>query len=415
MELMVQYEYANDINGKQISAILAPPNSRYYCVECNEEMYVVNTTGNKQHPHYRHKVETDHIHEGILHCNTKHLIYEYLNYFFDNRLPLYILIKDEHGYSHMIDVIKGAECVMIEKAISHEYRPDISIKGNMYFAFEIIDTHDMEHTAIEYVKQNHINLIKIHVSNSVYRNIQSNFIHRSCVMFPPSVFGHIEIFLHQNALKRPQFDVSNFNIFHHFGIEMFNIIKWSLEDYTLKKYELDEFMFTEKKKNELISLIGDAYTELDAYTEDCNSFLYKCKQEQIESSKEKTRIINAENLKHRIAAYEYTQTLQTMYSRLNVFRRDVTKTGVVTPNVERTFLDAHNEYVVYKEELHWFSLMCNVRGWTDDVMRYHWADIMDTLNPHPLLCGMSARVIDEVTRHWNTPSFVNVSSSYTWR
>lgn len=413
---MVQYEYANDINKKQMSAILAPSNQKYYCVECNEEMYVVNTIGNKQHPHYRHKVETDHVHEGILHCNTKHLIYEYLNYFYDNGLPLYMVIKDRHGYSHMVDILKNADILQMEKALSQVYRPDISIIGhNGIYVIEVVDTHDMETFARDYVYHNNINLIKINVTESIYRSIQDDFKNRRCVVFSSSLFlNNIGIELHSGEFDT-RFDVSNLSIFCHFGMEMFNIIEWGLEDYTLKKYGLDEFMFTEKKKNELVSLVGDAYTEMDVYTEDCDSFLDKCKQERMVASKEKNRIIDAENENHRIAAYNNSRTLHTMYSRLNVFRRDVMKTGVVTPNVERDFLDAYNEYVIHKEELHWFSLMCNVRGWTDDVMRYHWADIMDTLDLHPLLCDMSARVIDEVTRHWNTTSFVNVSSSYMWK
>lgn len=103
-----------------------------------------------------------------------------------------------------------------------------------------------------------------------------------------------------------------------------------------------------------------------------------------------------------------------MYKLLNKFRLNVARTGVVTPAVERAFLAAYPEYEPHKDELHGFSLLCNVRGWLDTPAQYSMAERLDMASPHPLLIGIDSYTVDEVTRHWNTPSFVPKQAVSAW-
>jgi len=70
--------------------------------------------------------------------------------------------------------------------------------------------------------------------------------------------------------------------------------------------------------------------------------------------------------------------MKEMYVPLNIFRKMVMRTGIVTPKVECAFLDAYAEYSSYKEELHALSNLFNARGW---VGVENMKKIIDEYNP----------------------------------
>lgn len=70
--------------------------------------------------------------------------------------------------------------------------------------------------------------------------------------------------------------------------------------------------------------------------------------------------------------------MKEMYVPLNVFRKMVMRTGIVTPKVECAFLDSYSEYLPYKEELHALSNLFNSRGW---VGINNMKKIVDEYNP----------------------------------
>lgn len=277
---MVEYEYANNRNNEQIEASLAPSGEKYCCIECNKEMYVVNR-GRIQTPHFRHKVETDSIHEGALHFNTKHLIYDYVNSFFVRGLPLYVEITDMDGFTHWYNILNNVENIQKERAISNVYRPDVSIIGkNCIFSIEIVDTHSLSSTANDYIIENNINLIKLNVTIDVYRKIQNNFKNGINVLFASFNYLFTPFLSPINIVdisgpcveNKNNFDITHFNCFYYFGIDMFNTFSKSLEDYKLSIYENDAEKFNLKKKNELSIVVDEINKLLREYEIDAINF-----------------------------------------------------------------------------------------------------------------------------------------------
>jgi hypothetical protein len=251
---MVEYEYANNRNNEQIEASLAPSGEKYCCIECGKEMYVANK-GRIQTPHFRHKVETDSVHEGALHFNTKCLIYDYVNSFFVRGLPLYVEITDVDGFTHWYNILNNVENVQKERAISNVYRPDVSIVGKDYiFSIEIVDTHSLSSTANDYIVENNINLIKLYVTIDVYREIKNNFNNGIKVLFASFNFLFTSLLTSMNIVyisgpcveNKINFDITHFNCFYNFGIDMFDTFSKSLEYFRLSIYENDADKFNLK-------------------------------------------------------------------------------------------------------------------------------------------------------------------------
>ena len=240
---MVEYEYANNHNKEQIEASLAPIGEIYYCIECDEEMYVVNR-GSKQSPHFRHKVESNSVHEGALHFNTKCLIYDYVNSFFVCGSPLYVKVKCLDGFTYWYNILNNVEIVQKEKSMADEYRPDVSIIGTDFiFSIEIIDTHPLSSTAKQYIVDNDLNLIEVNATIDVYEEVKNNFHDRIDTLFASILASRNTKFSFSSSLEQ---DLNLKKQFYENDATDFNLKKQHEIDNLILPYENDAKMFLEK-------------------------------------------------------------------------------------------------------------------------------------------------------------------------
>jgi hypothetical protein len=280
--MMVQYEYANISKGSdRIKIDVATSGKEYYCIECNEPMYAVNKINNKQSAHFRHKSNyLICIHEGPLHLDTKFEIYDYIMYFFNKNEPLYINVTDKHGFTHQINILEHATDVNCEEWLSSKYKPDISIVGGkMKYTIEVIDTHEMSDSAIKYTVDNKINVIKIRTNDKFLKYIKELSKIKYKYIFR-STQKNVEFVLYGMNLN-----IYGFRNFKFFGENMYNMFSRSIRWFLYNKYELDTYMFTEKKQNEFNKCMCDVYNILNFYELDTNEFLNKCLLSQQEEDR----------------------------------------------------------------------------------------------------------------------------------
>lgn len=360
-------------------------------------MYAVS--GDVQTSHFRHKNVNGNarnfVHEGALHYNTKFLIYDYIKMFFDAGKPLYIKIKAKNGFEHYINILEFATSIGCEVSLSPKYRPDISITGGKSdYAIEIIHTHPMSKNAVRYVNNNRINVIKVEANKSfldwlkVSFEIKYNFIFRSTQR-------NVKFMLHNNI-----FNSTHLRCFYGFGMPLYEKLENGVKKYTLKKYELDAFVYTEKKRHEfekymesvydiieLYELDSDrflslkqnefndymdvVYKILEVYELDASTFLSKKHNELAILIKPAYDLINkykkdSIDFKNKCASVENIDLktrLYLMYIKLNDFRISTLRTGMVTINMEKSFVDFYSEYKMFKEEVHMLTNIGNAHGW----------------------------------------------------
>lgn len=397
---MVQYEYAINLSGDRVNASLVPSGVEYYCVECGDPMYAV--PGDVQSPHFRHKNAfgnaSNVIHEGPLHYNTKFLIYDYIKMFFDAGKPLCIKISDKNGFKHYINILELATSVDCEVNLSSKYRPDISIVGGkLDYAIEIIHTHPMTKSAVRYVNDNKINVIKVGANEPFLDWLKVSFERKDNFIFR-STQRNVKFILHSNI-----FNLTHFRCFYDFGMSLYNKLENGVRKYILKKYELDEFMFTQKKRHEFekymesvydiiesyeldsdrfLSLkhnefnndMGVVYKILEVYELDANTFLSKKHNELAILIKPAYDLINKYekdciDFKNKCASFESIDLktrLYLMYVKLNSFRTLTLRTGMVTINMEKKFTDLYPEYKIFKKEVHTLTNVGNAHGWCNE-------------------------------------------------
>lgn len=176
---MAQYEFARTEEGI-IHIEKAEPHKKYLCADegCNSLLIPVFGEVGRE-PHFRHEIITDfHAGETPLHFNTKHLIAEKLRIAIRDYQPIYYF----YGKNLIENVVNLSEVfvcnpvINIEKSVSKEYRPDISVinEGVCVLSIEIIYSHELDKGALEYILKNKIMVIKIYITDILYQKLLHN-------------------------------------------------------------------------------------------------------------------------------------------------------------------------------------------------------------------------------------------------
>lgn len=170
---MVEFEFAKDGLGNIVNISIAAPHKKYICAneECGSNLIpVFGTTGRAYH--FRHE-NTNYTHNGEteLHYNMKHLVGKLIS--ISSELFYHYISKNNGRYIGCVNLHmgNGKLDVFIEKNISSNYRPDVSVykDGQLVYVVEIIVSHDIEISSLEYIEQNRILCINIKASDSLYK------------------------------------------------------------------------------------------------------------------------------------------------------------------------------------------------------------------------------------------------------
>jgi len=167
---MVEYEFAKDDDGNVININQATPHKKYVCAndECNTNMIpVYGQTGRAYH--FRHEnINFSHSGETELHYNFKHLLAQRIK-----NGCIYHLISERTGnYLGKINLNVTDFKVYVEKPVSIEYKPDICIfnedNNKIMYTVEIVNTHNLDAGASDYINKNDIMCIIIYATHELY-------------------------------------------------------------------------------------------------------------------------------------------------------------------------------------------------------------------------------------------------------
>lgn len=208
--LTVQFEYALNKNNYPVHINDIITGEKYICLDCDCKSEMIPKRGNIRAYHFAHKnIGFDHKGESALHYNTKYLLGMYLQRCVSDGLSFNIEYISRRGsYMGSIDIVSDIQDVYIEKHIAPEYRPDIAAydsNGEVSFAIEIINTHDLSYVASNYVFNNKIPLIKVYITEVLYSYLKEQLLDY------PDTFSIWSTDM--------QYNISNFQVLAHYEVE----------------------------------------------------------------------------------------------------------------------------------------------------------------------------------------------------
>jgi hypothetical protein len=159
---------AVDIEGKIININQAQKGDQYFCPYCKGK-FIFNRSikqgKGSRRTHFSHEVLTPNCtSEGYLHSTFKIMLLEILQNHIAAARPFEINFKCNICQNiHTIDLLGIASAAKSEYDLKVA-RPDIALlreDGNVYAVIEIVDTHDLENSVINFYRDSEIFVVKI--------------------------------------------------------------------------------------------------------------------------------------------------------------------------------------------------------------------------------------------------------------
>ena len=193
--MTVQYEFAKNERGELTHISRASRDQKYVCANeaCGSEMIVKQ--GCVRAYHFAHKnVVITHAGETEIHYNTKHLLCDYIRHHIKTKKPVSLeyISKNTGRWSGSQNIIQDADDVKVEATLATEYHPDVAVfrNGNPILALEVVHTHDLEESAIDYLTQTKLPCIKISITDGIYNKILQEYKNERPLVFWSDCSGY---------------------------------------------------------------------------------------------------------------------------------------------------------------------------------------------------------------------------------
>ncbi|WP_419884988.1 hypothetical protein [Paenibacillus sp. B-A-8] len=164
----ILYSLSLDEEGNMVHAKDANKKSKFFCLDCGNEMILRKSEKALRRPYFSHKAYVSNCTtESALYKGYKELLYKKINDALVNNNEINMIWKCEYcSGTHNANLIKKTKYIKKEQSFGI-CRPDISLLdsiGKLIIAIEIVVTHEPEEQVLKYYKGNNVVLIKIYVT-----------------------------------------------------------------------------------------------------------------------------------------------------------------------------------------------------------------------------------------------------------